>query len=98
MRISGWRSDVFSSDLWSLAEAKAGAPLRGRCRLVDGAVGHVFTHFALELTIATAEVAGNGAGEGVWCPPARLSDYALPTVMKKVAKHAMAVDQAARLD
>lgn len=88
---------------WSLAEAAAGAPLKGRWRLVDGAVAHVFTHFALELTIATAavtgaEVKGNGASDGVWCPPARLSDYALPTVMKKVARHVMAVDGTARPD
>jgi A/G-specific adenine glycosylase len=75
---------------WSLAEARDVAPVKGRWRLVDGTVRHVFTHFALELGVATAEVAGGQTAEGVWCPLDRLSDHALPTVMKKVAKHAQA--------
>jgi len=74
---------------WSLAEAKEAAPVKGRWRLSDGTVRHVFTHFALELGVATAEVADGRGAEGVWCPLERLSDHALPTVMKKVAKHAL---------
>jgi A/G-specific adenine glycosylase len=75
---------------WSLAEARSTAPVTGRWRLVDGTVRHVFTHFALELGVATAEVADARSAGGVWCPVDRLSDHALPTVMKKVAKHALA--------
>ncbi len=74
---------------WSLAEARGAAPVAGRWRLLDGTVAHVFTHFALELAVATAEIPANGDADGVWCLPGRLSDYALPTVMKKVAKHAL---------
>ena len=38
-----------------------------------------------------AQVNGGGDGvlDGVWCRLERLSDYALPTVMKKVARHAL---------
>lgn len=74
---------------WSLADARNAAPLRAGWRLVDGSVRHVFTHFALELGVATAAVAHAGRAEGVWCPIDRLSDHALPTVMKKVARHAL---------
>jgi A/G-specific adenine glycosylase len=82
-------STDWRGERWSLAEATASAPARGRWRLLNGTVAHVFTHFALELAVATAEVSANGDADGVWCPPARLADYALPTVMKKVARHAL---------
>jgi A/G-specific adenine glycosylase len=85
-------STAWRAERWTLAEAKRAAPVAGRWRLLDGTVAHVFTHFALELTVATAEVSANGDADGVWCPPARLADYALPTVMKKVARHALTVD------
>jgi A/G-specific adenine glycosylase len=26
--------------------------------------------------------------DGIWCPPDRLGDHALPTVMKKIVRHA----------
>ena len=38
-----------------------------------------------------ADAAADAAGPvGVWCPPERLSEQALPTLMKKVAAHAQA--------
>ncbi|MGE3304186.1 MAG: A/G-specific adenine glycosylase [Hyphomonadaceae bacterium] len=86
-------STEWGGEPWSLAEARSAAPVKGRWRLLDGTVGHVFTHFALELSVATAEDAANGDAGGLWCPVDRLSDYALPTVMKKVARHAVTIDQ-----
>ena len=61
---------------------------------MPGVVRHTFTHFHLELTVLAARVNGGGGnGDGddgrVWCPLERLSDHALPTVMKKVARHAL---------
>jgi len=60
----------------------------GPWRVVAAPVAHVFTHFRLELTVAWTRVrAKEGeklAPEGVWAAPARLADYALPSVMKKV--------------
>jgi hypothetical protein len=35
-------------------------------------------------------VAGVGTSDGIWSPVERLSDHALPTLMKKVARHAIA--------
>jgi A/G-specific adenine glycosylase len=53
-------------------------------------VRHTFTHFHLELEVLAAQ-AGEGwaAAEGVWAPIDRLGDYALPTVMRRVVRHAL---------
>jgi A/G-specific adenine glycosylase len=49
-----------------------------------GAIGHVFTHFELELTVYRA-TADHDAGPGQWwCDPTKIHGEALPTVMKKV--------------
>jgi len=78
-----WRSRP-----WREEEATAGAPLPARWRRLPGLVRHGFTHFELELVILSARVAGKAAG--TWCAIDRLSDLALPTLMKKVARHAIA--------
>jgi len=82
-----WRHDA-----WPLNEARRHAPVAGSWRLLPGIVRHTFTHFHLELTVLAARV--NSAGDnddngGVWCAPERLSEHALPTVMKKVTRHAI---------
>ena len=79
-----WRHDA-----WTTKEARRHAPVAGPWRPVPGVVRHTFTHFHLELTVLAARVSGAGNGGGIWCSPERLSDHALPTVMKKVARHAL---------
>jgi A/G-specific adenine glycosylase len=74
---------------WSLDEAVPEAPVAAAWRPLGGVVRHGFTHFELELSIV-AGTAGHGAGEALWCPVDRVSDHALPTVMKKVVRHALA--------
>lgn len=56
-----------------------------------GMVGHVFTHFPLELAVYTANVAARTrAPEGMrWVPIATLKDEALPNVMRKVIAHGL---------
>ncbi len=73
---------------WTVAEALGHAPSKARWRRLPGVVHHGFTHFRLELELLTAEV--TGAPDGVWCPPGRFADHALPTAMKKVVRHALA--------
>jgi A/G-specific adenine glycosylase len=73
---------------WTLAEARGLAPVAARWHPLPGSVGHTFTHFHLELTVAVGRVAPRGRADGQWCPAGRLSDFALPTVMKKIARHA----------
>lgn len=88
-------STEWRAERWTLADAAGVAPAKGRWRLLPGSVRHVFTHFALELGVATAEVEAV-ASDGVWCPVDRLSDYALPSVMKKVVRHALKGQPATR--
>ena len=62
----------------------ADPPAPAAWRLLDGNVGHVFTHFRLELALAVA--AGDGhAGAGEWWPVADLDSAGLPTVFAKAA-------------
>jgi len=65
-------------------------PLALSWRALPGLVRHTFSHFHLELAIVTAQ-AGDGwrEAEGLWVPIDRLSDQALPSVMVKVARHAL---------
>lgn len=49
----------------------------------DGIVRHVFTHFTLEIQIATAEC-GKSAPVGLWLTPAQAEKQALPTLMRKI--------------
>jgi len=73
---------------WTVAEARGHAPVKARWRRLPGVVHHGFTHFRLELELLTARV--SDASAGVWCPPDRFADHALPTAMKKVVRHALA--------
>jgi A/G-specific adenine glycosylase len=71
---------------WTFAEAVQIAPVTAAWLPLPGTVRHGFTHFQLELAV----VSGVGATEGLWSPVERLGDHALPTLMKKVARHAIA--------
>jgi len=53
-------------------------------------VRHVFTHFALELQVASAVVKGRPLKDAEWVPVDRLGTVALPSLMRKVAKLALA--------
>jgi A/G-specific adenine glycosylase len=75
---------------WTAAAARPHAPVAARWRRLPDVVRHTFTHFQLELGVLAAQIDGVAPAEGVWCPPERLGDHALPTVMKKVARHALA--------
>ncbi|WP_246671194.1 A/G-specific adenine glycosylase [Mesorhizobium sp. 8] len=54
-----------------------------------GAIGHVFTHFALELSVFRAETNGPAPPGHFWSGPAGISGEALPTVMKKAIEAAI---------
>ena len=77
--------DSWRAAPWSLAEALRVAPATAAWSPLPGTVRHGFTHFLLELAV----VAGVGTAEGIWSPIERLGDHALPTLMKKVARHAI---------
>ena len=74
---------------WSARSARRHAPLAADWRVLPGMVRHSFTHFHLELVVMAARADGVMPVDGVWCPPARLGEHALPSLMKKVVAHAM---------
>jgi A/G-specific adenine glycosylase len=72
---------------WAESEAKSQAPVAASWKRLPGLVRHGFTHFELELVVLSGRVAGKAPG--VWCAIDRLSEMALPTLMKKVVRHAL---------
>jgi A/G-specific adenine glycosylase len=76
---------------WNEGEAVSLAPAPPQAwHSLPGLVGHTFTHFHLELAVMVGRIDGAVADpDGLWVQPGRLSDYALPTVMKKVVRHTL---------
>jgi A/G-specific adenine glycosylase len=67
------------------------APVKARFRALDGRVRHGFTHFDLELTVFAGRAAldTRAPEDALWCPVDRLGEHALPTLMKKLVRHAL---------
>jgi A/G-specific adenine glycosylase len=82
---TGWRET-----LWSAREAIEAAPARADWRALPGVVEHGFTHFDIDLTLLVGEVPARTKIEGLWVRPEDFGGQALPTLMKKVARHALA--------
>lgn len=72
-----------------LAKARAEAPLPAPWKVLDGRVTHTFTHFHLELTVLAAKIRLGDPRLGIWAPLDTLGDYALPTLFRKVVRHAL---------
>ena len=85
----------FPSTRWTeiplgLSAAIAAAPVKADWRPLPGLVRHAFTHFHLELRLLAGEARGGGLGpRHVWSAPDNFGNHALPTLMKKVARHAL---------
>ncbi len=54
-----------------------------------GELRHVFTHFALDLSVDRATDASLAVGEGTWWPIDRLDEAGLPTLYRRAAELAM---------
>ena len=81
---------------WTLAEAVGIAPMPvtpAGWSPLPGTVRHGFTHFQLELGIVAAHsqqsIEGQPDTDGLWSPIDKLAEHALPTLMKKLARHAV---------
>jgi A/G-specific adenine glycosylase len=82
----------FPSSEWRNAGASQGSatefPVAAHWRRLPGRVEHIFTHFALHLTVYVAEAPGAVAPAGMrFIEIPRLHREGLPTVMLKVAAH-----------
>ena len=75
-----------------------GATKRTKWRPLKGLVSHTFTHFHLELEVQAAALTAKraetvGAEQGiVWVHIDEFGNQALPSVMRKVVKHALKVE------
>ena len=81
-----WRDEP-----WDLEEASAHAPQPLPWQALPEPVRHGFTHFEIELLVAAAETQGetaDGNDGAIWCPPARFSEHALPTLTRKLVRYA----------
>jgi A/G-specific adenine glycosylase len=74
---------------WDEPEALAAAPAATAWTPLPGTVRHGFTHFQLELAVWAGQT--DAPPEGIWARPERFKDYALPTLTKKLVKHALSV-------
>ncbi len=84
---------------WETAEpvpAVDHAPVRADWQWLDGTVKHTFTHFHLELRVLVGKAKGSAPEDGIWWPLDRLDEQALPTVMKKIVRHATATESSAK--
>ena len=87
-----WREAAISE-----AAARKEAPVRASWVRLPGTVRHTFTHFHLELAVLAGETEASAkTAAGHWVPLDRLSEQALPTVMKKVVNHALGVARRSR--
>lgn len=74
------------------ADAVTGAaPVAAEWRALPGTVRHTFSHFHLELGVVAGRTgAGWREAAGLWVPVDRLGEQALPSVMRKIVRHALA--------
>jgi len=91
----GGMAEVPSTDWretdWSTNEALTVAPPGSNWCALPGDIVHTFTHFHLRLSVISGTVIGAGPNDGFWSKPETFGDHALPTVMKKVVRHATTV-------
>jgi A/G-specific adenine glycosylase len=82
---SPWREGPFHLGL-----ALTHAPASASWHVHPATIRHGFTHFVLDLALATGSMPDAGAGHeiagAVWCRPDDLHALALPTLMKKVLR------------
>jgi A/G-specific adenine glycosylase len=82
----------WTEDFPSPVKALKQAPFEAKWKRRPGIVRHGFTHFELETEVYVAEVSRRPKFKGDWVPSERLSDVALPTVMRKMVEHGLADD------
>lgn len=86
----------FPSTAWeeranaSVEQLASAAPLPSEWTATAGQVDHTFTHFQLTLRVVRGVSQADPPADAFWVHPDAFADHALPTVMKKVARHVLA--------
>lgn len=84
-------STPWTDEPWTLARAREKAPLKARWRQAPGIVAHGFTHFRIEFRVLIGHMSESPRLKSVgerWCPIPELGQQALPTLMRKLVRHA----------
>jgi A/G-specific adenine glycosylase len=85
---SDWRAKKWTAD-----DAAKAAPIDAKWKPLPGLVLHTFTHFRLEVTVWAADLTkaqtAKLGDDIIWTPLERIGQAGLPSVMAKMAKHAM---------
>src|SRR5499427_6630814 len=75
-----------------IADALKEAPVPANWKVMEGGVRHTFTHFHLELAVARATATTAGLAKlapgAAWVTVDKMTERALPTVMRKIIAHA----------
>ncbi len=80
-----WRAED-----WAEAEALVQAPLPAAWQALPGRVRHTFTHFHFEVAVWAGRAnSEDRVDDGLWCSLDRLGEQALPSVMRKIVRHAL---------
>lgn len=76
---------------YAVSQAVLDAPIEARWKRRDGVVRHVFTHFALEVSVFHARVPTTTAApdDMRFTPRASLGEEPLPSVMRKILAHGL---------
>ena len=76
-----------------IADALKQAPVPANWKVLEGGIRHTFTHFHLELAVARATATTSRLAKlspgSAWVEIDRMTERALPTVMRKVIAHAV---------
>ena len=72
-----------------LHKSLAEAPIKAQWTALPGTVRHTFTHFHLELTVYRSRATGTRPSDSFWHPVEKIGEAGLPSVMAKIAKHAL---------
>lgn len=81
-----WREEV-----WNEGDVMRHLPYAADWKALPGIVKHTFTHFHFEIDVWAGEVGGatESLPDSKWVALEGLSDEALPSVMRKIVKHAL---------
>ncbi len=74
---------------WEVDDALKVAPSGSSWRVLPGEITHTFTHFHLRLGVVRGKAIRGGPNDGFWSLPDQFGEHALPTLMKKIVRHAL---------
>jgi A/G-specific adenine glycosylase len=79
-----WRE----AEPWAEDETLFHVPARTEWLALNGSVRHTFTHFHFDMSVWVGQAEGT-APDGIWTRPEDFGTLALPTVAKKICRHAL---------